>query len=599
MAAKMNLAERLFGGNKKEEKKLIEFIKPVDESIKSKLHNMASGGFGGIKACLITIELIRDAIAEWKQEKQIYSQEITQTNCTELALSFRKILQISNLENLINVHTLRLDNNMIMRIENLGKLKNIKWLDLSFNYISEIEGLEDLENLTDLSLFHNEITEVKNLDKNRKLNVLSVGKNLINDCKALATYLKRFSNLQALCVHMNPFCKDEESVQKILESNQQTHRYPGSYEPLIQALNNLKYLDWKPLSEDYKKSVRQNALNAGKEDKISNEAANEEKLMEERAQLHNADLDEIIDFFPRVLQNIKDDISTGVTWENLIKIPGLEDQIALAEKGVNEDLEKFKEDILKVQKEKDSIINQQKKELDANEDKFIVKSKEMIREFKKVFKKFCNDLRNGKLQNEVKTQDDAVKYVGLEKLKNDLLEIEIWEKQKLTEFIKAFRKNVGDKNTTMQERTDTLRQSLDAKKNGLKEKIGQIVSELKNKIEAYNEAIDKPEDAKEDEEEEAPKDEKMEELSKLFIMTDFISDLEKVTEVMDDRISKLRDQLDGARTASTENYFNKIMTDDYYRNKKRIQDIKEIYNIYWDKIKVELDNNQKPKDILE
>ena len=41
------------------------------------------------------------------------------------------------------------------------------------------------------------------------------------------------------------------------------------------------------------------------------------------------------------------------------------------------------------------------------------------------------------------------------------------------------------------------------------------------------------------------------------------------------------------------------MTDDYYRNKKRMQDIKEIYNIYWYKIKVKLDNNQKPMDILE
>ena len=29
-------------------------------------------------------------------------------------------------------------------------------------------------------------------------------------------------------------------------------------------------------------------------------------------------------------------------------------------------------------------------------------------------------------------------------------------------------------------------------KNGLEEKIGQIASELKNKIETYNEAIDKP-----------------------------------------------------------------------------------------------------------
>ena len=61
---------------------------------------------------------------------------------------------------------------------------------------------------------------------------------------------------------------------------------------------------------------------------------------------------EIIDFFPRVLQNIKDDISTCVTWENLIKIPGLEYQIALAEKDINENLEKFKEDILKYKKKK-------------------------------------------------------------------------------------------------------------------------------------------------------------------------------------------------------------------------------------------------------
>ena len=103
------------GGSKQEEKKLIEYIKPVDETIKEKLHGMAGSGFGAAKPCLITIELIKDAINEWKQEKQIYSQEITQTNCTELAMSFRKILQISNLENLINIHTLRLDNNMIMK----------------------------------------------------------------------------------------------------------------------------------------------------------------------------------------------------------------------------------------------------------------------------------------------------------------------------------------------------------------------------------------------------------------------------------------------------------------------------------------------------
>ena len=98
----------LFGKAKVEEKKLIEFIKPVDPTIKSKLQGMASSGFSGTQPRLITMELIAEAIAEYKQEKQIFSLEITQTNCTELALSFKKLLQISNLENLINVHTLKI-----------------------------------------------------------------------------------------------------------------------------------------------------------------------------------------------------------------------------------------------------------------------------------------------------------------------------------------------------------------------------------------------------------------------------------------------------------------------------------------------------------
>lgn len=38
--------------------------------------------------------------------------------------------------------------------------------------------------------------------------------------------------------------------------------------------------------------------------------------MAERQLLHNADLDEIVDFFPRVVKNIKEDIASGVTWEN-------------------------------------------------------------------------------------------------------------------------------------------------------------------------------------------------------------------------------------------------------------------------------------------
>ena len=580
--------------NKKEEKKLIEFIKPVDPSIKSKLQGMASSGFSASQPRLITMELIAEAIAEYKQEKQIFSLEITQTNCSELALSFKKILQISNLENLINVHTLRLDNNMIMRIENLSKLKNIKWLDLSFNYISEIEGLDALENLTDLSLYCNQITEVKNLDKNRKLNVLSVGNNQIVDCKPMAKYLKRFSNLQALCCHMNPFCRDEESVQKLLEENKSEHRFPGSYDPIITGLLGLKYLDWKPIDEDYRERVINNSLSQGKEDKEAKEAENEEKLMEERAALHNADLDEIIDFFPRVIENIKEEIANGVGWKDLMTLPGMEDQINLAEKGINEDLNNYKEEILEKQKEKDEVINKKKRELDANEEKFIVKSKEMIRAFKKVFKKFCKDLKEGKLTN-IKTQEEGANYVGLQKLKDDLLEIEIYEKEQLNSFIKGFREEVRKINDVMQGKTNILREKLDSKKVGLKEKIDQIAAEVKAKSDAYEN--EKNEEGKEGEEaERTPKDKNLDELSRIVNSTEFISDKDKVTEILDDRISKLKDSLDNARTISTENYFANITTNDYYRNKKRIEDITEIYSMYYNKIKEELDKAQKANE---
>ena len=555
---------------------------------------MASSGFSASQPRLITMELIAEAIAEYKQEKQIFSLEITQTNCSELALSFKKILQISNLENLINVHTLRLDNNMIMRIENLSKLKNIKWLDLSFNYISEIEGLDALENLTDLSLYCNQITEVKNLDKNRKLNVLSVGNNQIVDCKPMAKYLKRFSNLQALCCHMNPFCRDEESVQKLLEENKSEHRFPGSYDPIITGLLGLKYLDWKPIDEDYREKVINNSVSQGKEDKEAKEAENEERLMEERAALHNADLDEIIDFFPRVIENIKEEIASGIGWDSLMTLPGMEDQINLAEKGINEDLDNYKEEILEKQKEKDEVINKKKRELDANEEKFIVKSKEMIRAFKKVFKKFCKDLKEGKLPN-IKTQEEGANYVGLQKLKDDLLEIEIYEKEQLNSFIKGFREEVRKINDVMQGKTNVLREKLDSKKVGLKEKIDQIAAEVKAKSDAYEN--EKNEEGKEGEEvEKTPKDSNLDELSHIVNSTEFISDKDKVTEILDDRISKLKDTLDNARTISTENYFANITTNDYYRNKKRIEDITEIYSMYYNKIREELDNAQKSND---
>ena len=114
---------------------------------------------------------------------------------------------------------------------------------------------------------------------------------------------------------MNPFCRDEEIVKKILEENKIDHRYLGSYDPIITGLLGLKYLDWKPNDEDYREKVINNSLNQWKEDKDAKDVENDEKLMEERAALHNADLDKIIDFFPRVIENIKEGIRNGVGWD--------------------------------------------------------------------------------------------------------------------------------------------------------------------------------------------------------------------------------------------------------------------------------------------
>jgi hypothetical protein len=63
------------------------------------------------------------------------------------------------------------------------------------------------------------------------------------------------------------------------------------------------------------------------------------KKIAERQLLYNADLDEIVDFFQRVVKNVKEDIASEITWENLIKIPILEDNIKITENAINEDIE--------------------------------------------------------------------------------------------------------------------------------------------------------------------------------------------------------------------------------------------------------------------
>lgn len=587
-----------------EEKKLIEFVKPVDETIKEKLHSMAKNGFGVSNPSLITLDLITKKINEWKEEKKIYSQEITHEGCQEIALSFCNLLQISNLDNLKSLEVLRLDNNMIMKIEGLDSLVNIKWLDLSFNFITQIEGLNKLVNLTDLSLFANQITEVNGgLDENRKLNVLSLGKNLISNAKEMTLYLKKFTNLQALCVHMNSFCKDEDSVQKVIEENDSKSQdtFPPSYNIILQNLKYLKYLDWKPLSDEMKSKAKQTAsTTTGKEDKEDSGEA-EEKRRQEEAALRKADLQDVIDFFKKVRQTFKDDISE---FDQLKKIKGIEEAINSADKMITDQIETFKKVCKGIQAKKEADIEFKMKELEKNEEKFIEKSKELIRAFKRKFKEFVHDLPNKKDELSSLGVDEVQKQIGLEQLKIDLLEIEVYVKDKNKGKLEEFRKKAEDNNRLLGAEAEKLKSSLDSFKGQLKESTMKAANDAKAQYDAYNDNFNGNGEGKEDEEGQEKKpiipqqenDDKykeyMETLKVLFGENragEVMSDIEKIHEVLDDKISKLKDGLDTQRALSHKAFFDNLNDKESYRNKKRIEDIIEIYDIYYEKIRVELD----------
>lgn len=135
---------------------------------------------------------------------------------TSLRLSFRNIIEVSNLNNFDSLLTLRLDNNIIDKIANLGHLKQLTWLDLSFNNIREIEGLDELHNLLDLSLYDNQIEEISGrLDGCPNLNILSLGRNNIKDLKQI-DYLREFPNLRCVCLDGNKVCQHDSYNQHVL-----------------------------------------------------------------------------------------------------------------------------------------------------------------------------------------------------------------------------------------------------------------------------------------------------------------------------------------------------------------------------------------------
>lgn len=168
-------------------------------------------------------------------QKAIAFEEPVLSEVKAIALSFKNIKRIDNLQQLSSLQNLRLDNNTITKIEHLDMLVHLRWLDLSFNNITEITGLDALGKLEDLSLFNNRISVIQNLDNNTNLQCLSIGNNQITGGNNWSSvmYLRQFSKLHLVNLEGNPLCKDPEYKHFLLAH-----------------LKYLKYLDYSSVNED-------------------------------------------------------------------------------------------------------------------------------------------------------------------------------------------------------------------------------------------------------------------------------------------------------------------------------------------------------------
>ena len=104
---------------------------------------------------------------------------------TELKLDNCDIINISGIDNFINITTLNLSNNKLkdsedsndVITEQLKSLTFLKDLNLSHNYLKYTSGLENLANLEKLNLYDNAISNLSGLNNLQNLKYLNLGEN--------------------------------------------------------------------------------------------------------------------------------------------------------------------------------------------------------------------------------------------------------------------------------------------------------------------------------------------------------------------------------------------------------------------------------------
>ena len=113
-------------------------------------------------------QVVRDTIH--KPTGDIFKSDVK--NITLLSGVYKKINDISGIENLTNLQELNLNDNEISDISPLKDLNNLKYLYLNSNKISDINPLTNLTRLESLNLGTNRISDIKPLSNLTNLNRL-------------------------------------------------------------------------------------------------------------------------------------------------------------------------------------------------------------------------------------------------------------------------------------------------------------------------------------------------------------------------------------------------------------------------------------------
>lgn len=150
---------------------------------------------------------------------------------------YKKIRDITGIENLTNLEDLQLVNNEV-NTSSLKSLTKLKSLNLLSNQISDINSLEELTNLHELELSCNKITDISALKRLINLNKLNLEFNTINDISAL----KGLTNLKELRLGSNKI-NDISPLKGMTNLEHLTLYYNNISDiSILKELTNLKHL---------------------------------------------------------------------------------------------------------------------------------------------------------------------------------------------------------------------------------------------------------------------------------------------------------------------------------------------------------------------